>query len=70
VDLQWVQLEHPAEWQKYNEIKEQIIELIKEADNLARRLRLQAVRDHTEETKEDDKNADQSADRRASLGIQ
>ncbi len=50
VDLQRVQREHPAAWQKYNEIKEKIIELMKEADDLARQLRLIAVRDHTEVT--------------------
>lgn len=39
VDLQRVQHEHPAEWKKYNQIKEQIFELMKDADALARQLR-------------------------------
>jgi hypothetical protein len=44
VDLGRLQAERPAEWQRYQEIKRRIIELMAEADQLAGQLRLQATK--------------------------
>jgi len=41
INLGLAQEEHPAEWQRYNEIKRQFFELMAEADRLAGELRLQ-----------------------------
>ena len=43
IDLQRVQEENPSEWQRYNEIKGQIIDLMSEADGLADSLRLNVI---------------------------
>ncbi|PKB77794.1 MAG: hypothetical protein BZY88_20700 [SAR202 cluster bacterium Io17-Chloro-G9] len=43
IDLRRVQDEYPTEWQRDNEIKAEIINLMSEADRLAERLRLQVV---------------------------
>lgn len=40
IDLGLPQEEHPAEWQRYNEIKQQLFDLMTEADILAGELRL------------------------------
>lgn len=42
IDLQRVRTECPAEWQRYIEIKQQVVNLMAEADSLAARLRLKA----------------------------
>lgn len=44
VDLSRAQAEHPQEWERYVQIKHQIIELMAEADRLAKQLRLQVAR--------------------------
>jgi hypothetical protein len=44
VDLQRTQAQHPAEWERYAQIKRQIFELMAEADRLAEQLRLQVAK--------------------------
>ena len=44
VDLSRARAQHPQEWEQYAKIKGQIIELMREADRLAERLRLQTTR--------------------------
>jgi hypothetical protein len=43
VDLARARTEHPAEWERYAQIKRQILDLMAEADRLAARLRLQVT---------------------------
>ena len=43
VDLKRVQIKHPVEWSRYNEIKSQIINLMEKADTLAAQLRTDEI---------------------------